>query len=207
MKNKPGKFFNLLPKTQKVYSNPLTLLHALFAVICILYPVLIPFAAFDEKIYTWPAHLIIAFVFIYIISSLSMIWSSFQWWSGYKKLLSLSLSENGPIARIAFSYFLNTLSKFLGVAIGISGTVTLLSCSLIFSDFEFYEILEGFGLDFFTSEMLHKQGLIAIKIAIKIGIKMQGLLMFPILIYMVMFILKLLSELFYSQKFLTFKHN
>ena len=54
---------------------------------------------------------------------------------------------------------------------------------------EFYEILEGFNLDILTSINLHRQGLI--------GVKMQGVIMFPIIIYLFMFVLKLFSELFY----------
>lgn len=188
MKTKIDNFFNVSTETKQLYIKPFAFLHALFAVICILYPIVICIAAVEEKIYTWPAKIILAFVLIFIISSLTIIWSSFQWWSSYKKLTSISIAENGPIAGKTIAVFLRTLSKFLGVAIGISGTFTLIVCSLVFSDAEFYEILEGFNLDILTSINLHRQGLI--------GVKMQGVIMFPIIIYLFMFVLKLFSELF-----------
>jgi len=110
MKTKLVKLFNFSPGTKHVYIKPFALLHALFAVICFLYPIIIFIVAIEDNIYTWPTNIIITLVFLFIISSLTSIWSSFQWWSSYKKTASLSIAENGPISSITISIFLQSLS-------------------------------------------------------------------------------------------------
>lgn len=112
----------------RFFREPFRWLYILFAVLNLLFPVYILAQAVDMKFFKFAdGKLIVAFIVIFIILCAGA-WGSYLLWMNRKERLKEAISENNEFVAIpVVSHLTQTVGEWLGLYIGVIGTL----CSLV----------------------------------------------------------------------------
>lgn len=185
MTNILNKFNAMLPSSKSVFGYPIAGIYVIIAGLSLLFPIVILSLALSEGIVNCPVEIVLAFTAIYLVSSICMVWSSLIWWQGYKELVSELKESSRYIASIIFSSLSKMTNKWLVIAIALPGIVTLLSCAIVFNDIDYLSLFKEFELDFLITKKYYPF----------FGVKLPIIAAFLIIMYVLIFITKVLSEI------------
>lgn len=185
-----NKFINIknLPfrSNQFFLGIPIVFFCLCFVFVGLAFPFWAFFWAYDQNILHWPAPIFIAFLFIYLVCSFCMLYSSMIWWYGFKRITS-DLKNPSRYKSISLICTLSDLvKKWLVVGITLPGLFTLLICAFVFSDFDFYELFRAFKLHFLVTKFCYPV----------FGVKGPIIVAFLILMYLFFFLFSFLSDFF-----------
>lgn len=176
----------MLPSFKSVFGYPIAGIYILVAGLSLLFPIVIFSLALSEGIVNWPVEIVLAFTAIYLVSSFCMVWSSLIWWQGYKELILELKTSSRYIACTIFSSLSKMTNIWLVIAIALPGITTLLSCAIVFNDIDYFSLFKEFELDFLISRKYYPF----------LGVKLPIIAAFLIIMYVLIFITKVLSEAF-----------
>jgi hypothetical protein len=163
-------------RTNKLFVYPLLAVYFVVTVVFSSFLLYMLTSAISSNILDAPILVSSAFFTVFIISAFSMIWASKFLYKRSKILYAAAQSESPIKTSYLFSNILKSISTWLGVVIGFSGTASLWTVAIIFDSYEFMEFLHGFNIAFLAQPFL--KGFPAYIYGI------QACLAFPVAIYL-----------------------
>lgn len=117
-----------------LFRKPFYWLYTAFAIINILFPIVLFFQAIDKGIFKSETKFIIVFLLLWIIIAFAS-WISFQlWWDRRSKIDTSTIFGDDFIATPAVAHYIQTFGEWLGTWIGIVGFGTALITTIILGD-------------------------------------------------------------------------
>jgi hypothetical protein len=103
------------------FRQPFRWLYVLLAIVNLLLPIYLFYAASDNGVFSLSAKFVILFLLLWVIIAFTG-WVSFQlWWDRKDKINTYSTTGDEFIATPVFSHFTQTFGEWLGAYIGIVG--------------------------------------------------------------------------------------
>ncbi|MDR1369692.1 MAG: hypothetical protein LBJ72_06155 [Dysgonamonadaceae bacterium] len=129
------------------FRKPYYWFYTIFAVLNLLFPLVILVSAIDNHVFSFGGKVAFAFILVWIILALAA-WVSFQlWWDRKSKVINVTSPGDDFVAIPVFAHLIQTFGEWLGTYIAIVGTLTSLLLWLILGA-EGAELLQMLGVNF-----------------------------------------------------------
>ena len=140
--------------TKKIFVYPIVALYYAFVACSAVFLIYLLWHAIASNILDAPLAASMAFFAVFFITAASMIWGARYLRQRSKILFNTAQSTEALKASYLCSSMLKSLSTWLGVVLGLSGTASLLAAALIFSSYEFTEFLYAFNITFLAHSFI-----------------------------------------------------